>query len=218
MLNFSDWDIIRNLLLAARWTLWLSLVAFAFGSIVTCGLLLLHLTGSKLLQSLITLYRWLFQGTPLLLQLFLAFFGLALFGINLTAWQAAALALTLYTSAYLFDVWLGSIQAIPLAQWQAGRCLGLNILQSLNYIILPQAFRIALAPTIGLLVQVIKATALTSIIGFVELTKAGSLLSNVTYQPFKVYGLVALGYFLLCYPLSLLSRYLEKLANAAYHH
>lgn len=218
MLNFSDWDIIRNLLLAARWTLWLSLIALLCGSIVTCGLLMVHLTGRKQLQYLITLYRWLFQGTPLLLQLFLTFFGLAMFGLNLTAWQAAALTLTLYTSAYLFDVWLGSIQAISPTQWQAGRCLGLNWFQTFIHIILPQALRIALAPTVGLMVQVIKATAVTSIIGFVELTKAGSLLSNVTYQPFKVYGLVALGYFLLCYPLSILRGYLENLADAAYHH
>jgi len=67
-------------------------------------------------------------------------------------------------------------------------------------------------------VQVIKGTALASIIGFVELTKAGTILNNVTYQPFKVFGLVALGYFLLCYPLSRYSQYLEKKFNAAHHH
>ena len=82
----------------------------------------------------------------------------------------------------------------------------------------PQALRIAIAPTVGFAVQVIKGTALASIIGFVELTKAGTMLTNVTYQPFKVFALVALGYFILCYPLSRYSRYLENKFNASHHH
>lgn len=79
-------------------------------------------------------------------------------------------------------------------------------------------FCIAIAPTVGFAVQVIKGTALASIIGFVELTKAGTMLTNVTYQPFKVFALVALGYFILCYPLSRYSRYLENKFNASHHH
>lgn len=81
-----------------------------------------------------------------------------------------------------------------------------------------RALRIAIAPTVGFAVQVIKGTALASIIGFIELTKAGTMLTNVTYQPFKVFALVALGYFILCYPLSRYSRYLETKFNASHHH
>lgn len=210
MMTFTDWDIVRNLLLAARWTLLLSLTAFIGGTLVTLPLLLLRLTKRRWPRRMVYLYCELFQGTPLLMQLFLAFFGLGLFGVNVSPWTAAALALTLYTSAYLVDIWSGSIAALPKGQWEASRCLGLDFGQTLWRVITPQALRIAIAPTVGFAVQVVKGTALASIIGFVELTKAGTMLNNVTYQPFKVFGLVALGYFLMCYPLSRYSHYLEK--------
>ncbi len=218
MATFTDWDILRNLLLALRWTLLLSLVAFFGGTLVTLPLLLLRLTARRGTMSLIRGYIALFQGTPLLMQLFLAFFGVGLFGVNVSPWTAASLALTLYTSAFLLDIWYGSIQALPPGQWEASRCLGLSFGQTLFHVVVAQAMRIAIAPTVGFAVQVIKGTALASIIGFVELTKAGTMLNNVTYQPFKVFGLVALGYFLLCYPLSRYSQYLEKKFNAAHHH
>jgi polar amino acid transport system permease protein len=155
----------------------------------------------------------LFQGTPLLMQLFLAFFGLAMLGLDISAWAAAALALTLFTSAFLTEIWRGCIDTLPRGQWEAARCLGLGFGQTLSRVILPQAVRVALAPTVGFSVQVVKGTALASIIGFVELTKAGTMLNNATFEPFKVFALVALLYFALCYPLSLASQYLEKKFN-----
>lgn len=218
MTTFTDWDILRNLLLAARWTLLLSLVAFVGGTLVTLPLLFMRLLQRKWLTRLVRGYTALFQGTPLLMQLFLAFFGLGLFGIDVSAWTAATLALTLFTSAFLLDIWYGSIRALPKGQWEASRCLGLSFGQTLFRVIAPQAIRIAIAPTVGFSVQVVKGTALASIIGFVELTKAGTMLNNVTFAPFKVFGLVAAGYFLLCYPLSRYSRYLEKKFHAAHHH
>lgn len=218
MTTFTDWDILRNLLLAARWTLLLSLTAFFGGTLVAMPLVMVRLTRRRWPNRIIRGYTALFQGTPLLMQLFLAFFGVALFGIDVSPWTAASLALTLYTSAFLVDIWYGSIQALPKGQWEASRCLGLNFGQTLFRVVLPQAMRIGIAPTVGFAVQVVKGTALASIIGFVELTKAGTILNNVTYQPFKVFGLVALGYFLMCYPLSRYSQYLEKKFNAAHHH
>lgn len=113
MTTFTDWDIVRNLLLAGRWTVLLSLVAFLGGALVTLPLLLLRMTGGRQVKRLIRGYIELFQGTPLLMQLFLAFFGVALFGIDVSAWTAASLALTLYTSAFLLDIWFGSIRALP---------------------------------------------------------------------------------------------------------
>ena len=218
MTTFTDWDILRNLLLAARWTLLLSLTAFCGGTLVAMPLVMVRLTRRRWPNRVISAYIELFQGTPLLMQLFLAFFGVALFGIDVSPWTAASLALTLYTSAFLIDIWVGSINALPKGQWEASRCLGLAKGQTLYRVVLPQALRIGIAPTVGFAVQVVKGTALASIIGFVELTKAGTILNNVTYQPFKVFGLVALGYFLICYPLSRYSQYLEKKFNAAHHH
>jgi polar amino acid transport system permease protein len=218
MTTFTDWDIVRNLLLAARWTLLLSLAAFIGGGVLTIPLMLMRLSRRRWLKLGIRAYSNLFQGTPLLMQLFLAFFGLALFGIDVSPWLAAALALTLFTSAFLVDIWCGSIDALPKGQWEASRCLGLGFGQTLLRVMAPQAIRIAIAPTVGFSVQVIKGTALASIIGFIELTKAGAMLTNVTFQPCKVFGLVALGYFLMCYPLSHFSHYLEKKFHATDNH
>lgn len=215
MMQFTDWDILRNLLLAARWTLLLSLIAFTGGTLVGLVLTLLRVSGNRYAGWGVRLFIELFQGTPLLMQLFLIFFGISLFGVNVNAWTAATVALILFSSAFLCDIWVGCIAALPKGQWEASRCLGLNFLQTMRHVILPQALRVAIPPTVGFSVQVVKGTALTSIIGFVELTKAGTMLNNATFQPFKVFAWVAILYFLMCYPLSLFSRFLEKKLHVA---
>jgi polar amino acid transport system permease protein len=126
---------------------------------------------------------------------------------------AASLALTLYTSAFLTEIWRGCVAAIPLGQWEAARSLALNFGEQLRYVIMPQALKIAVPPTVGFLVQVIKGTALASVIGFIELTKAGTMITNATFRPFVVYSLVALLYFALCYPISLCAKRLERKMN-----
>ncbi len=213
MVEFSLWDIFRNLLLAARWTVALSLIAFIGGGVVDLALLITRLTRAPGTALLVSGYVQLFQGTPLLMQLFLAYFGLALFGIDTSAWFAAALALTLYTSAFLTEIWRGCVNAIPTSQWEAAHSLALTFRQMLRHVILPQAFKIAIPPTVGFLVQVIKGTALASVIGFVELTKAGTMITNATFKPFVVYSCVALMYFVLCYPVSLYAHRLERKMN-----
>jgi polar amino acid transport system permease protein len=210
MVEFTLWDIFRNLLEAARWTVVLSLIAFVGGGLIGLALLVLRLSKSVWAQRCVAGYVQLFQGTPLLMQLFLAYFGLALFGIKTSVWFAAALALTLYTSAFLTEIWRGCVAAIPKGQWEASQSLALGFAQQLRYIILPQAFKIAIPPTVGFLVQVIKGTALAFIIGFVELTKAAQMISNATFQPFIVFSCVGLCYFALCYPISLCAKYLER--------
>ncbi|RKR28640.1 amino acid ABC transporter membrane protein 2 (PAAT family) [Acidovorax sp. 93] len=210
MVEFSLWDILRNLLLAARWTVSLSLIAFIGGGLVGLLLLVLRLSKVRGSERLIGAYVQVFQGTPLLMQLFLAYFGIALFGIKTSPWTAAAVALTLYTSAYLTEIWRGCVASIPKGQWEAAQSLALNFGEQLRHVVLPQALRIAVPPTVGFLVQVIKGTALASVIGFVELTKAGSMISNATYQPFLVYACVALLYFVLCFPVSLVAQSLER--------
>lgn len=216
MIDFSLWDVLRNLMLAARWTLALSLVAFIGGGLVGLALLVLRLTPSRAARAFVAAYVQLFQGTPLLMQLFLAYFGIALFGIDTSAWTAAAVALTLYTSAFLAEIWRGCVAAVPRGQWEAARSLALGFGEMLRHVILPQALRIAVPPTVGFLVQVVKGTALASVIGFVELTKAGAMIANATFKPFVVYSCVALLYFALCYPVSLYARGLERKLNAAH--
>jgi polar amino acid transport system permease protein len=210
MVDFSLWDILRNLLLAARWTVVLSLIAFVGGGLVGLLLLTVRLGGGRAAGLAVSGYVQLFQGTPLLMQLFLAYFGLGLLGVDVSPWVAAGAALTLYASAFLTEIWRGCVEAIPKGQWEAADSLALSFGEKLRHVIGPQALRIAIAPTVGFSVQVIKGTALASVIGFVELTKAGTMITNATFQPFTVYACVALMYFALCWPISAWSRRLER--------
>lgn len=216
MIDFSTWDMLHGLLLAARWTLALSAIAFVCGGGVALMLLVVRVGRVSWAARTVALYIEVFQGTPLLMQLFLVFFGLPLLGLDVSPWVAAAVCLTLYTSAYLTEIWRGCVDAIPHGQWEASSSLAMRYGEQLRHVILPQALRIAIAPTVGFSVQVVKSTALASIIGFDELTKTGTMLTNATFQPFTVYGLVALLYFAACYPLSLWARHLERKLHVAH--
>lgn len=213
MVEFTLWDILRNLALAARWTVALSLIAFVGGGLVGLALLVARIARLRGAERGVGLYVQVFQGTPLLMQLFLAYFGLALLGWEVSAWTAAALALTLYTSAFLAEIWRGCVNAVPKGQWEASASLALTLGEQLRYVIGPQALRIALPPTVGFLVQVVKGTALASVIGFIELTKAGTMITNATFRPFTVYACVGLMYFALCWPVSAWARVLERRMN-----
>lgn len=208
--GFTTYDIFKNLLLATKWTILLSLIAFIGGGLTASILLLLRMTKNRFISALIRIYIEIFQGTPLLMQLFLAFFGVSLFGFDIGPWTAASLALTLFTSAFLCEIWTGCLDSVSKGQWEAAKTMGLNYYQSMIHVIIPQSIRLATAPTIGFSVQVIKGTALASIIGFTELTKTGTMLNNATFEPFKVFTIVALLYFLICYPLTRYSKYLER--------
>jgi len=198
------------ILAAVRWTVVLSLIAFALGGALGACVALIRTATFAPIRLAAAGYIQLFQGTPLLMQLFLVYYGLGLFGLRLDAWTAVTIAYSAYAAAFLGDIWRGCIQAVPAGQWEAARSMSLGWLQTMRLVILPQALRIAVPPTVGFLVQLVKATAVASIIGFVELTRAGQLMSNATFQPTIVYPIVALLYFALCWPLSLLSQRLER--------
>lgn len=197
------------LVYAVRWTLALSAIAFAGGAVGGLMVALARTSPWTWLRVLAGSYIQLFQGTPLLMQLFLVFFGVALLGVAVDPLLAAALGLTLNAAAFLGEIWRGCIQAIPRGQWEAATALGLHYGTRMRRIILPQAAKIAVAPTVGFLVLLVKSTSLASIIGFVELTRAGQIVNNATFRPFLVFGVVAAIYFVLCWPLSYLARRLE---------
>jgi len=203
-------DIVAYLLLAVPWTLLLSAIAFLGGGIGALLLLLWRYAQPGLGARFARVYTELLQGTPLLLQLFLVFFGLPLLGIDVSPVLAAGVALTLYSTAFLAEIWRGCVDATPRGQWDASASLGMNFLQQMWDVILPQALRIAIPPTVGFLVQLVKSTALASIVGFVELTKAGQIVANATFRSFVVYACVGLIYFVICYPLTLCARTLER--------
>jgi polar amino acid transport system permease protein len=212
--EFASPDMVY-LLLAARWTLLLALVAMVGGGILGLLVAVLRVVPFRPLNWLTILYINLIQGTPLLGQLFVFFFGLPLIGIQVDAWTAAAVSLSIYASAFFGEIWRGSLQSVSPRQWEAGASLGLNYAQRLFYVVLPQAFRIAVAPTVGFLVQLVKNTSLTALIGFVELTRAGQIISGATFAPLPVYLTVAAIYFVICFSLSELSHRLERKLHAA---
>ena len=210
MRDFSYIDIIWALIWAARWTLLLSLVAFICGGIAGFGLMLLRISPLRPLRYASRGVAEIIQGTPLLIQFLLAFFGLSILGIELSPWASATLALTAFTSAFLSDIWRGSVESIPVGQWEAARAMSFNYFQQLGLVILPQAVRLSIAPTVGFLAQVIKGTSLASAIGFVELARSATNITNVTFEPFFVYLVTAVIYFAICFPISAFSRRLEK--------
>jgi polar amino acid transport system permease protein len=203
------------ILAALRWTLLLSLAAFAGGAVGGLLVALMRSGQIAVLRWIAFGYIKLFQGTPLLMQLFLAFFVPGIFGFNVDPWGAAALGLSLHASAFLGEIWRGAIETVPKGQWEASAALGLRYWRQMRLIVLPQALRVAIPPTVGFLVQLIKATSLASIIGFVEITRAAQVINNATFQPFTIFGLVGLAYFAVCWPLSLYSKRMEqRLATA----
>jgi polar amino acid transport system permease protein len=205
------WHELRFVLHGLLWTLALSALALIAGSVGGMAVALARVSRLGFLRMVASGYIGLFQGTPVLMQLFLAFFGLAvLTGVQMDPWPAVTLAFTLYASAFLGEIWRGAIQAVPLEQWEAAGALGLRRPATLLRVIVPQAVRLAIPPTVGFLVQLIKSTAVASIIGFVEVTRAGQLMVNVTFRPMLVYPLVAMLYFAVCWPVSLMAARLER--------
>jgi polar amino acid transport system permease protein len=204
------------LLLAARWTLALTGLAFLGGGAVGLLIALLRVSPLAPLRAVGMTYVNVIQGIPLLAWLFVFFFGLPIIaGVRVSPWIAAMVAFSIYAGAFLGEIWRGCLQAIPRQQWEAGASLGLSFTEQLRHIIVPQAVRIAIPPTVGFLVQLIKNTSLAAVIGFIELTREGQLTNAATYRPFSVYMVVAAIYFAMCFPLTQWSRRLERTLRVA---
>ncbi len=199
---------------ATQYTIYLSLTAFAGGGLIGLLLTLLTISDSLILKKISTFYIWLFQSIPLLMLLFIIGLGIpTFFSLDLTPWLAATVSLTIFTSAYLGEVWRSIVKSIPKAQWEGADALGLSFLIKLYKVILPQAFKLALPPTVGFLVQIIKGTSMAYIIDFNDLMRWGKKIANSPVngtEPFVVFPIVAIIYFCLCFPLTYFSRWLEQ--------
>jgi polar amino acid transport system permease protein len=215
MRPFGTGDLIF-LIEALRWTVGLSVAAFIGGGLIGMAIALLRVSRRAPLRWIAIGYIRVFQGTPLLLQLFLVFFGGDLIGLPLGGLVSACIGLSLNAGAFLGEIWRGAIQSVPGSQSEAAMALGLHAWPRMLRVVLPQALRVATPPTVGFLVNLIKSTSLTAIIGFTELTRAGQMINNATYRPFMIYSIVAVLYFLLCWPLTLASLRLERRLALAY--
>lgn len=216
MLREFGTDDILLLLTGAQWTVLLSLIAFAGGGLLGLLIAVGRALGPTPVKLATEAFIRIVQGTPLLGQLFLFYFGFSIFGFDVSAWVAVSVAMIFFSSAFLGDVWRGCIEAVPRTQWEAAEALGMSFLEQLRYVILPQAARIAVPPTVGFMAQIVKNTSLSAVVGFVDLLRVGQLVTAATFEPFTVYLVVAFMYFALCYPLSQWSRHLEKKFNAAH--
>ena len=204
------------LLRGLRWTVALAAIGFVCGMPAGLAVALARTAKNPFLHRLAAGYISVFQGTPLLMQLFVVYYGLALAGLALDAWVAVAIGFTLHASAYLGEIWRGSIEAVPRGQTEAASALALRYWARMKDVVLPQAFRISLPATIGFLVQLIKGTSLAALVGFIELTQSGKIIANQTFRPLLIFGIVGALYFALCWPLSLLGTRMEgRLATAA---
>ena len=202
------------LLWGALWTLALSAIACIGGGLLGFAVAMARISPAATLRLVSGGYVQVVQGTPLLVLLFLFYFGFDVMGVSgVPALVAAGARLVVYASAYFGEIWRGSIQSVPKTQWEAAECLAMTRWGRMTRVILPQALRIATAPTVGFTVQVVKNTSLASVVGFVELSQAGKIVNNSTFQPFLVFVVVALIYFAICYPLSAWSRGLERKLN-----
>jgi len=192
-------------------TLEISLGGMALGTVIGIVLGFLRASKNPIIKYGILVYVEIFRDSPLLIQLFVIYYGLPiLFNIDVPAIATAFIAITLYTSGYMAEVFKSSIEAINVAQWESASSLGLPFLYTARKVILPQAFRLAVPPSVGVLIMVVKDSSLASVIGFVELTRMANIVRAQTFTTFNVYAIAALLYFVVCYALSRMGRLLER--------
>jgi len=197
------------LLQGTLWTIALALIGFVGGGVIGMGIALMRVSRSAVVRWIAAGYVQIVQGIPLPVLMFLSYFGLAITGVQVPAVVAAGVSMTIFAAAFLGEIWRGSIQAVPKTQWEAADSLGLSRFQMMVDVILPQAVRLSIPPTVGFMVQIVKNTSYAVVIGFTELTQSGKIVNNVIFQPFVVFTIVGAIYFCLCSPLAHASRRLD---------
>ena len=164
----------------------------------------------KPVRIVIAAYVDVVRGTPYLVQIFIFFFILPEWGLQMEAFTAAVLSLTLYAGAYVCEIVAGGIEAVPEGQWEAAKASGFNWLQQMRLIVLPQALRTILPPLVGQYVLLIKDSSIVSVIGLTDVTRVGWLTVQRVPEGIMVFGLVGALYFCVCYPLIQLSGWFER--------
>jgi polar amino acid transport system permease protein len=216
MLRSFNWHDFESLLRGAGWTLALCVTSGVLGTILGMLLALAATSPLRVARWLATAYVYFVRGIPLLILVFFAYFGIPLMfpNVGLSAFATAVIALTAFSAAYMAEIFRGSINAVPRGQLEAASALGLGYVHKYRFVVLPQAMRIAVPPGIGFLIALIKDSSLVTVIGFVELTHAGTIVSNLTADPITTYAVVAALYFVICYGVSRLGRWYEKRSSA----
>ncbi|HEM3495932.1 amino acid ABC transporter permease [Streptococcus suis] len=191
-------------------TIPLTILSFTFGLLIAIGTALVQIAQIPILKQVARFYIWVVRGTPLLVQLYVIFFGLPSLGIVLDAFPSAVLVFSVNTGAYAAETIRASIESVPKGQLEAGYSVGMSFAQTMRRIILPQAFRVAFPPLSNTLIGLVKDTSLAANITVLEMFMATQQIAARTYEPFALYCEVALVYLLFSTILTKLQAYGEK--------
>lgn len=191
-------------------TIPLTILSFTFGLLIAIGTALVQIAQIPILKQVARFYIWVVRGTPLLVQLYVIFFGLPSLGIVLDAFPSAVLVFSVNTGAYAAETIRASIESVPKGQLEAGYSVGMSFAQTMRRTILPQAFRVAFPPLSNTLIGLVKDTSLAANITVLEMFMATQQIAARTYEPFALYCEVALVYLLFSTILTKLQAYGEK--------
>ncbi len=191
-------------------TLQLTLVALAGGFVLGFPAAVARVYGGKLLAALSTVYTEIFRGTPVLVQLFIIYYGLPQFGLTLPAYLAAWIALGLNSGAYQAEYFRGAIQAISSGQMMAARSLGISQVKAILYIIIPQAFRLALPAWSNEVVSMVKVTSIVYLIAVPDLMTRAKMLSSRFFNPIETYLTAAVYYLVIIGLITVVMNYIER--------
>jgi L-cystine transport system permease protein len=187
----------------------LTIISFFLGMIVAFAVAIIRVLNIKVLDKIVKFYVWIIRGTPLLVQLFIIFYGLPSIGITLSALVTAIIGFTLSVGAYGSETVRAAILSVPKGQWEAAHALGLSKLQTLLYIILPQAIKVAIPPMANSFISLVKDTSLAAAVTFTELFQVAQQITARTYEPLWLYMEAAFIYLMFCSVLSVLQSRLE---------
>ena len=222
------WEVIRSTTPEIVWagikyTIPIAVISFAIGLVIAAITALIRISKPRgnglvkgvwyLVKVIFSFYVWLFRSTPLLVQLFIVFFGLPNIGIQFNAWTAGIITFSLNTGAYASETIRGAISSLPSSQWEAAYSLGMTYTQVLFLIIFPQALRVALPPLSNSFIGLVKDTSLASSITILEMFMVSQQIASHNYQPLLMYSIVAAVYAVFCTILTILQHLLEKRAN-----
>jgi polar amino acid transport system permease protein len=212
MFEGFGWQYMLPLGKAALWTIALCVTSGVAGSVLGLILGLAETSPSRIARSISTVYVNIIRGIPLLVIIFFIYFGVPLLfpGSDIPAFWSGVIALTAFAGAYIAEIFRGSVDAIPKGQSEAAQALGMRYVLKYWYVILPQAVKIAIPSLISFLIALIKDSSLITVIGFVELTHEGNIVSNLSGDPITTYLVVGAMYFVICYGVSMLGRAYEK--------
>ena len=194
-------------------TIPLTVIAFSIAMVIAIAMALVQFANVPVLRQLARLYIWVFRGTPLLVQLFVVFFGLPDLGINLSPFPAAVLVFSLNEGAYCAETVRAALEAVPAGQLEAGYCVGLSWWQTMRRILLPQAMRTAFPPLSNSLIAMVKDTSLAANITVVEMFQAARQINARVYEPLLLYIEVGLLYLVFSTALTWLQRAGERRLN-----